>query len=382
MLILFISNYFNHHQKPFSDFMYKNTNKNFVFIETAEISEERKKLGWGYNNYPNYVIKYQNVQEINEIIDKADIVIIGSAPIKLVKNRIKKNKIVFKYSERPLKNNNIVKFLPRFIKWNYQNPRNKNIYMLSASAYTAYDYSKFGLFKNKCYKWGYFPQVNKCENIEQLIEKKNKNSILWVARFIECKHPEIIIEISKMLIKDNYNFELNMIGNGVLLDNIKELVKINNLEKNVHLLGVMKPEEVREYMEESEIFLFTSDRGEGWGAVLNESMNSACAVVASHEIGSVPFLIKNKENGLIYKDGDINSLYKKVKFLIDNEKERKQIAKNAYLTMINEWNAENAANRLLQLSEKLLNGEKYPDLFKDGVCSKAEIIKDDWFKDE
>ena len=111
-------------------------------------------------------------------------------------------------------------------------------------------------------------------------------------------------------------------------------------------------------------------------------MNSACAVVASHEIGSVPFLIKNKENGLIYKDGDINSLYKKVKFLIDNEKERKQIAKNAYLTMINEWNAENAGNKLLQLSEKLLNGEKYPDLFKDGVCSKAEIIKDDWFKDE
>lgn len=382
MKIVFISNFFNHHQKPVSDAIYKIINQNYFFIETAKISEERKKLGWGYDNYPIYVIKYQNIQEINKIIDEADIVIIGSAPIKLVKNRIKKNKIVFKYSERPLKNNNIVKFLPRFIKWNYQNPRNKNIYMLSASAYTAYDYSKFGLFKNKCYKWGYFPQVNKYENIEQLIEKKNKNSILWVARFIECKHPEIIIEISKMLIKDNYNFELNMIGNGVLLDNIKELVKINNLEKNVHLLGVMKPEEVRKYMEESEIFLFTSDRGEGWGAVLNESMNSACAVVASHEIGSVPFLIKNKENGLIYKDGDINSLYKKVKFLIDNEKERKQIAKNAYLTMINEWNAENAANKLLQLSERLLSGEKYPDLFKDGVCSKAEIIKDDWFKDE
>lgn len=382
MKIVFISNFFNHHQKPVSDAIYKINNKKYFFIETSKISEERKKLGWGYNNYPNYVIQYKNIQETNEIIDEADIVIIGSAPMRLVKNRIKKNKIVFKYSERPLKNNNIVKFLPRLIKWNCQNPRNKNIYMLSASAYTAYDYSKFGLFNNKCYKWGYFPQVNKYENIEQLIEKKNKNSILWVARFIECKHPEIIIEISKMLIKDNYNFELNMIGNGELLDNIKELVKINNLEKNVHLLGVMKPEEVRKYMEESEIFLFTSDRGEGWGAVLNESMNSACAVVASHEIGSVPFLIKNKENGLIYKDGDINSLYKKVKFLIDNEKERKQIAKNAYLTMINEWNAENATNKLLQLSERLLNGEKYPDLFKDGVCSKAKIIKDDWFKDE
>ena len=49
-------------------------------------------------------------------------------------------------------------------------------------------------------------------------------------------------------------------------------------------------------MEKSEIFLFTSDKGEGWGAVLNESMNSACAVVASHAIGSVPFLLKDGEN--------------------------------------------------------------------------------------
>ena len=33
-------------------------------------------------------------------------------------------------------------------------------------------------------------------------------------------------------------------------------------------------------------------------------MNSACAVVANSAIGSVPFLIKNKENGLIYENGN------------------------------------------------------------------------------
>jgi glycosyltransferase involved in cell wall biosynthesis len=61
----------------------------------------------------------------------------------------------------------------------------------------------------------------------------------------------------------------------------------------------MAPEAVRDHMEAADIFLFTSDFNEGWGAVLNESMNSACAVVASHAIGSVPFLLKDGENGFI-----------------------------------------------------------------------------------
>ena len=33
-------------------------------------------------------------------------------------------------------------------------------------------------------------------------------------------------------------------------------------------------------MEQADIYLFTSDRNEGWGAVANEAMNSACAMVA------------------------------------------------------------------------------------------------------
>jgi hypothetical protein len=37
---------------------------------------------------------------------------------------------------------------------------------------------------------------------------------------------------------------------------------------------MMPPEEVRVHMEQSNIYLFTSDFGEGWGAVLNEAMNS------------------------------------------------------------------------------------------------------------
>lgn len=126
-------------------------------------------------------------------------------------------------------------------------------------------------------------------------------------------------------------------------------------------------------------FLFTSDFNEGWGAVLNESMNSGCAVVASHAIGSVPFLIKNGVNGLIYQDGNKEHLEMQVCSLLDDEKYRRQIGKKAYETIADMWNAENAAKRLLMLAQGLEQSKGAVSLFDDGPCSKAPIIQNNWF---
>ena len=56
------------------------------------------------------------------------------------------------------------------------------------------------------------------------------------------------------------------------------------------------------------------------------------------------------------------------------------MGKNAYLTMKEMWNSENAAKRLIELAQTILNGDKNPDIFETGVCSKAKEIKDDWFE--
>ncbi len=98
-------------------------------------------------------------------------------------------------------------------------------------------------------------------------------------------------------------------------------------------------------------------------------------MVANKAIGSVPFLIEDGKNGLTYSDGNVDELYNKVKFLLDNKEVRKSIAKNAYMTMFNEWNAVNAAERILHLAEELIVKTKKVFPYKNGVCSKAEIIK-------
>lgn len=382
--IVFISNYFNHHQKYLSEELFKLTNGSYCFIETKPIEEERIKMGWGENEAPDYVkqsyLSDEKLRECLDIIDNADCIITGSAPEFLLDNRKKSGKLIFRYSERPLKKGfEPLKYPLRFLRFHKNNPKNADIYLLCASAYTSADYAKFGLFKNKTFKWGYFPETKKYEDIERIISLKKKNFILWAGRFIDWKHPDTAVRIAKRLKENGYAFEMNIIGTGIMEQKLKNMISDYNLENEVHMLGSMKPEQVREYMEKSQIYLFTSDRNEGWGAVLNESMNSGCAVVASHEIGSVPFLLKDGKNGFIYKDGDEEDLYLKIKSLLDSSDLCRQYGKQAYLTIVNEWSSELAAKRFIQLTKSIQRGTKKGNLFTNGPCSKASILGDRWF---
>lgn len=382
MKVVFISNYLNHHQLPFSMAMVQNPEIEYKFIATTPTPEFRRKLGYHDMNrmYDFVICSYDNLESYNKALElcyNADVAIFGSAPGAFIKKRLKEGKLTFKYSERIDKiNPKFYKRIPRNIKLFLKNGFYKNYYLLCASAYTAVDYAKSLTFINKTYKWGYFPEVKKYNDINEVIENKKNNTLLWAGRLIDWKHTELAIEVAKRLKQEGYNFTLNIIGTGDMEEEFKSLVVKYGLEDSVNMLGSMSPEKVREYMESSQIFLFTSDRQEGWGAVLNESMNSGCAVVASSAIGSVPFLLKNGQNGFVYRDGDLDDLYNKTKYLLDNPEVAKQFGKEAYKTLCDEWNAETAANRLIRLAKEILNGNKKPNVFKDGVCSKAEIIND------
>ena len=137
-------------------------------------------------------------------------------------------------------------------------------------------------------------------------------------------------------------------------------------------------------MEESEIYLVTSDRKEGWGAVVNEAMNSGCAVVADHMIGAAPWMIRQRENGILYHDGCEQQLQEYVAELLQDPAECRRLGEAAQQTVRTEWNARTAAERLVRLSREMgfLGGADdqclpvppVPALWTDGPCSPAPVI--------
>ena len=125
-------------------------------------------------------------------------------------------------------------------------------------------------------------------------------------------------------------------------------------------------------MEKCHIHLFTSNFLEGWGAVVNEAMNSGCVEVANVEVGAAPFLINHGENGLVYKDGSYEDMEKQIKFLLDNPRKASGMALEAYETIASQWNAQEAAKRLLKFYEGWKDGRI--ELPKEGPFSPAPVI--------
>lgn len=251
--------------------------------------------------------------------------------------------------------------------------KNKNLYMLCASAYGANDFYKIKRYINKIYKWGYFPET-RLYDIKTFINKKfdydKKIKIIWAGRFLKCKHPEQVIKLAKKLKKDNYNFEIQMLGNGKLFEKIKRKINKLNLQKNIKLLGPVKSNKVRDYMEEAHIFLCTSDKREGWGTVINEALNSGCVCIANKYIGATPFLIENGENGYMYKN--FKEMYLITTKIIEDKELQKKIGYNGYKTIEELWNSTVASNNIIKLFKSIIENKEIR--IKKGPGSKAYPI--------
>lgn len=382
MKVTFYSNFLTHHQLPFCMEMVSKYGNDFKFVATIKITEERLKLGFkNLDDKYDFVVKaYESKEEYDKALKLAvesDIVIMGSTSDKYIEERLKQDKLTFRYRARVFSNGIMTIFDKEKMKLLYERHikyrKNKNLYMLCANAYGANDFYKLGLYKNKIYKWGYFPETKEY-NLEQLIKNKEKSkpiNIVWVARFIKWKHPEKMIKLAKKLVKDGLEFKITMIGTGIMYEKIKEEIHKNNLENYVELTGAVESDKVRDYMEKANIFILTSGKQEGWGAVLNEAMNSACAVITDINVGAAPFLINDSENGLLYKN--FEELYMYTKNLIEDNKLRKKLYENAYKTILETWNSKNATNNLINLFESIKDGQEYK--IKDGPASKATPIK-------
>ena len=383
MKLIILSNLLTPHQLPLAKEFFKTLGEDFVFIETVDRSGDLP-IGWrpGDRTYPflcTWTDFNCNRDRWEEHINQADIVILGSAPERLLKKRLALKKLTFRYTERVYKiEPPLYQYPLRAVKYFWQFVRHKSYYLLCASAYTSGDYARTYTFRNRAFKWGYFPATYEYD-VDALMAKKEGRTITWAARMIDWKHPELAVEMARRLKADGIDFTLNMIGFGGMEDGIRESINCLGLADSVKLLGAMKPEEVRAHMERSAVFLMTSDRQEGWGAVLNEAQNSACAVLANSAAGAAPYLICDGENGYLYSETDLDDMYKKLKILLMNEEKREMLARAAYRNIRDHWNAEIAAKRFLALAEELLAGGNGRALFADGICSPAEHYKDGWY---
>lgn len=384
MRVTFVSNYINHHQIPFCTAMYQKLGQEYCFIQTEPMEAERVQMGWGadFSALPWLRLYYEQPEACQKLIAESDVVLFGGVDDETyITKRLQDGKLTVRLSERIYKSGQWKAISPAGLKKKYTDHtqyRKKEVYLLCCGGYVASDFHIVRAYPGKMFRWGYFPAFQK-QDIDALMqakkERRNREGkilLLWAGRFIDWKHPEYAIMAAGKLKEKGCAFSLTMVGGGEREEQLKTMVQQMGLTEEVKFAGFQKPEEVRCYMEQADIYLFTSDYKEGWGAVLNEAMNSGCAVVANCGIGAVPFLVKPGKNALIYPNKGKNIFYKKLLELAEAPDKVESLGREAYRTISQEWNADIAAERLIPMLENLLEGKAVFE--KNGILSKAPVI--------
>ena len=376
MKLVFFTNYLNHHQVLVADEFYNLLGDDFCFVATLQVNEKELKGGADYSSRP-YCILAGDTDELREfafsLARESDTCVFGACSQEFAVERAKHNPqgLSFEMGERWLKRGLSNLLSPGFITWYYnylRYYRKAEFYKLCCSGFAAKDDLFVNAYRNRHFKWGYF--VAEQEGQEPIFEmKRSEIQIMWCARFIDWKHPELVIELARRLKDESADVHINMYGTGDGLEKIRQLSKSLDVEDLVSFKGQIPNSQILDAMQNHDIFLFTSDRNEGWGVVLNEAMLSGCAVVASDEIGAVPYLLTDGEQGLIFKSQNIDSLYLKVKILLNSPELRKQLAHSAYKIVSRTWAPRNAAENFLQLITDLKNDSDISVL--TGPCSKV-----------
>ena len=391
MKLVFYCNYLNHHQVLIADELYKHLGDDYAFVATLPRNDKELKGGVDYSFRPYCILAGESNDAHDralELARNADVCVFGACSQEYAVERAKQKDcgLSFEMGERWLKRGLINVLSPTLRRWwmNYMRYyHNRPFYKLCSSAFVAKDDKKLGAYRGRHYKWGYFTGVDCAFDVEASsdVSTTEITPLMWCSRFLTLKHPELPIMMAHNLKKRGYSFVLDMLGSGEYEEQAKQLAGNLGVEDVVKFRGTMPNEQLMREMKEHDIFLFTSDRNEGWGAVANESMANGCVLVASDAIGSVPYLVKDGVNGLMFKSASTKSsfghpdqkalddLTDKVAWLLDNKEKMKEMQRAAFLTMYNTWSPKRVAQNLLQLIDDLQNGRGTS--IKEGPCSKA-----------
>lgn len=194
----------------------------------------------------------------------------------------------------------------------------------------------------------FFPNYKVKSNKEEI-------SIVAIGNLIAIKGFNYLVDAIDMLVKEGMKIRVYILGRGKEKENLSKQIKALNLQGRIELVGYKPYNIVKEYLQNSEIFILPS-YFEAIGCVYLESMACGIATIGVKGQG-IDEIIIDEYNGLLVEPKSVKSIYEKLKLLIDNQELRKKISENGRITA-NEFTWEKSAENIENIYYKVLQIEK------------------------
>lgn len=171
-----------------------------------------------------------------------------------------------------------------------------------------------------------------------------------VGRLTYQKGFDRLIDAWKMVNKTHPDWKLDIFGEGIYQQDLKDRIQENKL-KGIINIHPFTTQVVNEYTNSS-IFVLSSNY-EGFGLVLIEAMSCGIPCVSFDCPHGPSEIIRDKEDGLLVKNGDIKGFADAICYLIEHEEERKAFGKKAKEN-VKRYSPENVMPQWEKLFEELI----------------------------
>lgn len=168
----------------------------------------------------------------------------------------------------------------------------------------------------------------KIKNVEKVHSSNFR--IVFLGRVDPAKRVEDLLKACAILKENNYQFVLNVIGDGPHLHKIRNLAAELQIETNINFRGYIgERDRIDEIFLDSDVIVLPS-LTEGTPKVLPEAMSRGVIPIAIKNVGSNNFIIENGINGFLVSSLSPELIFESFKFLIENPGEKIRFIERAY----------------------------------------------------
>jgi glycosyltransferase involved in cell wall biosynthesis len=207
-------------------------------------------------------------------------------------------------------------------------------------------------------------KIEKIENTKKLIAYNDDTFyFLFIGRLVIDKGICELVNAFEKLNKSYHNIELIILGefeNLRLEESIdkKYIDKIEN-NKSIKLMGWQT--EVEYFLEICDTLVHPSYR-EGFPNVLLQAGAMECPIICSDIIGNIDIVDDNK-TGLYFANMDIDDLFRKMEFAVNNKQQLQLYAKNMHVKVISYFDRDFIHSKILEFYNKKINDLKSKKYF-------------------
>lgn len=185
---------------------------------------------------------------------------------------------------------------------------------------------------------------------------ENDCVLLAVARMVEEKGLQNLIKAMPLIVSQIPDLKLLLAGDGDYRFDLEKLAGELNLKEKIIFTGSVSLHDLPYLYSNCDIFVNPTIRANGYDLTILQAMASEKPVIVS-DIGSIPTVIKNDENGVLVPPGNSEEIAKSVVDLISRSDFRERIGKMARKRVVEKFSLKSMTEGTIKVYRDVL--EKY-----------------------